>query len=121
MEQMLQRIYRLAFIIIPSIAIVSGVIWWGEWRIPFSIIVGGVLSVASLRIIVWSVRRFLGSGMGQPIIIGISTLKIFAMFATMVVLAVYGLLNVVGMVLGFTTVLVITTIEGYRAARSGTI
>ncbi|KAF0180593.1 MAG: hypothetical protein FD164_1810 [Nitrospirae bacterium] len=121
MEQMLQRIYRLVFIVIPSLALGAAGIWWGEWLIPFSIVIGGALSLASLRIIAWSVRRFLGTGMGQPIIIGISTLKIFAMFATMVVLAVFGLLHVVGMVSGFTAVLFITTIEGYRAARAGTI
>jgi hypothetical protein len=39
----------------------------------------------------------------------------------MVVLAVFGLLNVVAMITGFTVVLILTTIEGYRAAKAGTL
>lgn len=121
MEQMLQRIYKRVGIIIPVLAVAAGALWWGDWRIPFSVFVGGALSLASLRIIVWAVQRFLGTSMAQPIIIGISTLKIFVMFAIMVVLAVFGLLNVVAMVTGFTVVLILTTIEGYRAAKAGTL
>jgi F0F1-type ATP synthase assembly protein I len=121
MEQMLQRIYKLVFIIIPILALASGAIWWGDWRIPFSVLVGGALSLGSLRIIVWAVQRFLGTSMAQPIIIGISTLKIVAMFAIMVVLAVFGLLNVVAMITGFTVVLFLTSLEGYRAAKAGTL
>jgi len=119
MEQMLQKIYKRVLIIIPVLAIVAGVIWWQEWRIPFSVLVGGALSLISLRIIVWAVQKFLGTSMAQPIIIGISTIKIFVMFAIMVVLAVFGLLNVVAMITGFTVVLILTTIEGYRAAKAG--
>lgn len=121
MEQMLQRIYKLVCIVIPLLALAAGVFWWGDWRIPFSIFVGGALSIVSLRIIVWAVQRFLGTSMAQPIIIGISTLKIFVMFAIMVALAVLGLLNVVAMITGFTVVLFLTTVEGYRAAKAGTL
>ncbi len=121
MEQMLRKIYKLTFIVIPGLAIVAGALWWGEWLIPLSIFIGGGLSLASIRIIVWAVKRFLGTSMALPIIIGISTIKILAIFSTMVLLAVLGLLHVVGMVTGFTAVLFIITLEGYRAARSGTL
>ncbi len=121
MEQMLRKIYKLTFIVIPVLALAAGALWWGEWRIQFSIIIGGTLSLVSLRIIVWAVKRFLGTRMAQPIIIGISTLKILAMFSTMVLLAVFGLLHVVGMVTGFAAVLFIAALEGYRAARSGAL
>ncbi|HMK44771.1 MAG TPA: hypothetical protein VK445_11610 [Dissulfurispiraceae bacterium] len=121
MDQMTARIHKLAFIIIPLMAAGAGIIWWPAWRLPFSIATGGLLSLASLRIIIWAVKRFLNVHMGQTIIMGISTLKILALFSVMVALAVMGLLHVVGMVIGFTTVLVITTIEGYRAARADTL
>lgn len=121
MEQMLRRTYKDVCIIIPLLAVCAAIIWWGDWRIPFSILVGGTLSLLSLRIIVWAVQRFLGTSMAQPIIIGISTLKIFVMFAIMVMLAVFGLLNVVAMITGFAVVLFLTAFEGYRAAKAGTL
>jgi hypothetical protein len=77
------------------------VIWWQEGRVPFSILVGGALSLISLRIIVWSVQEFLGPAWRSRSSSVISTIKIFVMFAIMVVLAVFGLLNVVAMITAY--------------------
>lgn len=117
MQVMLQRISRLSAWTILSLAVLSLFFTAWDWRFGGSILLGGLVSLASFRAIAWAVRKFLGTEMGQPIIMGLSILKILAIFILLVVLAIFGLVHPVGLVIGFTAVLVIIVKEGFLFAR----
>lgn len=114
-ETMTKRINKQAAVVIALLAIVS--VFFTEWRFPLSIIIGGIIFLASFWVIIWAVRKFAGKHMAQPIIMGISTLKILLIFAVLIVLAILKLINITGLVIGFTVSLIIMTKEGFIAAR----
>jgi F0F1-type ATP synthase assembly protein I len=117
MEQMLRSISKKVLILLPLLSAAAWIIWSNNWRIAFSLFIGGILSFISLRVIAWAVRRFFGTSMAQSIIIGISAIKILIMFVLMVVLATFGMLHITSMITGFTIVLALIIMEGYRAAK----
>jgi F0F1-type ATP synthase assembly protein I len=114
---MLQKISKLSIFVILPLAALSLLATNWDWRFGSSVLLGGLVSLASFRAITWAVRKFLGTEMGQPIIMGLSVLKIMAIFILLVVLAIFGLVHPVGLVIGFTAVLVIIIKEGYLFAR----
>jgi len=115
METMIKKIFKQSLILISILAAIS--IFFAEWRFPLSVIIGGIIFLASLWSIFWSVRKFLGKAMAHPIIIGISTIKILLIFIVLVALAMLGLINVVGLMTGFIASLIVTVKEGFIAAR----
>jgi hypothetical protein len=114
---MLQRISKQSIFVIAPLATLSLFVTNRDWRFGGSILLGGLVSLASFRVIAWAVRKFLGTEMAQPIIMGLSIVKITAVFALLVVLAFFGLVHPVGFVIGFTAVLVVIVKEGFLFAR----
>lgn len=115
MEIMIKRIFKQALIVISVLAAIS--FFFAEWRFPLSVMIGGIIFLASLWSIFWAVRKFLGSAMAHPIIIGISSVKILLIFVILAALAMFGLINIVGLMTGFIASLIITVKEGFIAAR----
>lgn len=117
LEGMKRAISRQSAAVIVPLALVMLLFDQWNWRMPFSVIAGGVISLVSFRVIVWTVTKFLGQEMGQPIIMGISSLKILVIFLLLALLAYFRLVNVPGLVVGFTAVLILIIKEGYLFAR----
>ncbi len=115
MEIMIKKIFKQSLILISVLAAIS--VFFAEWRFPLSVMIGGIIFLASLWSIFWAVRKFLGQAMAHPIIIGISTIKILAIFIILVALAMLGIINVVGLMTGFIASLIVTVKEGLVAAR----
>ncbi len=118
MEIMIKRIYKQTPIIISILAIISS--FFTEWRFPFSVIIGSIVFLASLWSIVWAVKKFLYQGSAQASIVVVSALKMLAIFALLVALAMLELINVIGFITGFTVSLMITAKEGFIASRKKT-
>lgn len=112
-----QRVSKQSALVVPAIGFLSLLYTGWDWFLCLSIILGGALSLASYGTLAWAVKKFLGTEMGQPIIMGLSILKITAIFVLLVVLAVFGLIHPVGIVIGFTAVLGIVLKEGFLFAR----
>ncbi len=118
MEIMIKKIFKQALIAIAIVVMIS--FFFTEWRFPFSVIIGGIIFLASLWSIFWAVRKFLGKAMAQPIIIGISSIKILFIFIILAILAILELINVVGLVTGFVVSLIITLKEGFITVKHET-
>ena len=117
MDTMVKRTAKQSvFVLIPA-ALIALLATRGEWRPALSILIGGAISFGSFRVIVWAVRRFLGRQMAQPIIMGLSVIKILLIFVILVVLSLLRVIEPIGIVVGFTLVLIIMTKEGFLFAR----
>jgi len=112
---MIQRITLQSLIGIPAIAALS--FFFADWPFPFNIILGGCISLFSFRTVAWGVRKFLGMQMAQPVIMGLSILKIMFIFVFLVVLAYFGLVRPVPLLAGFVVVLAIIVREGFITSK----
>lgn len=108
-------IKQSAFIIFP-IAIIS--LFFIEWRFAFSLLIGGSVFCGSLRMIMWEVDKFINKPMGQTIIVGMSAVKILIIFILLVILADFKLLNILGLMIGFTLVQLIILKEALVSVKN---
>lgn len=115
MEIMIKKTLKQSLILVSLLAV--GSVFFMEWRFPLSIIIGGFIFLASLWVLSWAVKKYLGKPMGQVIIVGISALKILLIFIILVALAMLGIINIVGLMTGFVASLMVTLKEGFIAAR----
>jgi hypothetical protein len=107
---MIKKTGKLSLIITAALAVISFFV--EGWLFAFNIFAGGSISLLSFRAIVWAVRKFLGNQMAQAAIMGISVIKITAIFIFLVILAYFSLLLPVPFLAGFTLVLAIIIWQG---------
>jgi hypothetical protein len=111
-KEVIRKIDKQTIILIPLLTTLSYLIWQNE-VIAFNIILGGFISWLSLRELAWAVKKFFGRPMFQIIIIGLSYLKLGVIFLFLWFIAVKGLFNVKGLLIGFIAVLIVSTKEAY--------
>jgi hypothetical protein len=112
---MIKKISKFSMLIIPAIAVAS--LFFAEWLFAVNLLLGGAISLLSFRIIVWAVRKFIDMQMAQPLIMGISILKITGIFIFLVITAYFRLLVPIPLLTGFTLVLAIIVWQGLVMAR----
>jgi F0F1-type ATP synthase assembly protein I len=112
---MIQKIAKFSIIVLPAVALVSFFI--ADGLFAFNLLLGGAISLLSFNTIVWAVQKFIGMQMAQPVIMGISILKITAIFIILILINYFSLLLPVPLLVGFTLVLAIIIWQGLIAAR----
>jgi F0F1-type ATP synthase assembly protein I len=112
---MVQRTTKLSFIVIPALAAIS--LFFSDWLFALNVLLGGFISLFSFRTVAWSVRKFLGVQMGQPVLMGISILKVTLIFVLLVLLAYFKLVRPAPLMIGFICVLAIVIKEGLVTAK----
>lgn len=112
---LINRIYRLSLILLCAISILSGFV---EWRkLPFSIITGGILGLLNLRALSWGVSGITGSSKATGAMLFFSMLRLFLLFLVMIILLYLGVVNIFGLLTGFTVVFTVLLIEGAKEAK----
>jgi F0F1-type ATP synthase assembly protein I len=115
MPQMIKRITKQSLLTIPILASLS--LFFTGWLFPFNIILGGGISLFSFRTVAWAVRKFIGMQMVQPVIMGISILKVLLIFIFLIIFAYFRLLLPIPLMVGFIVVLAIVIKEGFITSR----
>jgi len=111
---LIKRTYKQSIIILLPVSILSAFIEWK--KLPLSILVGGILGLVNLRGIVRGVQGLIGHGSpGKLIFLSIFRLGILASILT--ILVIYKLVNIFGILIGFTIVVIAIIKEGLRAAK----
>ncbi|TAL23598.1 MAG: hypothetical protein EPN94_09220 [Nitrospirae bacterium] len=116
--EIIRRIYKQsAFILIP-LAVISA---FFEWRkLPLSILIGGGLAVANLKGLAWGVQGLVGTGQqATGMLVFFSLIRLFILIAVIVILLWLKIINIAGIFIGFTAVLILLLKEGVRSARDG--
>jgi len=86
-------------------------------KLPVSILVGGLLGLANFKGLTFGLDALLGTHRpaGKLMILGI--FRLFIIMSIIIVLAWMKLVDLVALLVGFTAVLVVVLVEGFRAAR----
>jgi F0F1-type ATP synthase assembly protein I len=112
---MIKRITKFSLIITIPIAVIS--FFFTDLLFAFNVLLGGIISLLSFRVMTWAVTNFIGQQMAQAFIMGISVAKLLAIFITLALLAYFQLIKAVPLLAGFTLVLGVIIVESLRAAR----
>lgn len=111
-REVIRRINRQTIIFVPILATASYLIWQDE-IVAFNVILGGFISWLSLRELAWAVKKFFGKPMFQLTIIGLSYLKLGVIFLFLWFIAIKGLFNIKGLLIGFIAILIVSAKEAY--------
>ncbi len=111
-KETIKKINKGAIILIPILAVGSYLFWQDE-IVAFNVILGGFISWLSLRELAWAVKKFFGKPMFQLTVIGLSYLKLGAIFLFLWFIAIKGLFNIKGLLIGFIATLIVSVKEAY--------
>jgi hypothetical protein len=90
-----------------------------KWKLfPLSILVGGVLALVNIRGLARGVEGFIGTNKRTGIMIFFSMFRLLILFTTLIFLVALHLVNVFGILVGFTLVFIVLLVEGYRTAKA---
>ena len=102
-----------AFILIPAAA-VSAFLPWPD--LPFSILAGGLLGILNLKAMAWSVNGVLGTSRPGAKMLFFGQFRFVLLAAVIVLLAFLRLVNIAGILFGFSVVFLLVLIVGHRRA-----
>ncbi|MDX9715067.1 MAG: hypothetical protein RBT37_06540 [Dissulfurispiraceae bacterium] len=118
MDIMIKRI-SIQSLIAVSIAAVAALIF-ADIIFAFSIILSGTLGLLNFRGIVWGAKGLVGSEKPQFKMVVLTTFRMLIMFSLLLVFFILKILNLFGVLAGFTIVFVIIVKEGLMASRKKT-
>ncbi len=115
MEILTGVIKKSLFIILPAAAASA----FFEWKkLPLGIIAGGALGILNLQGLVRSVEGLIGSKKATAKIIFLSMTRLFILFTAIFILIWLKIINILGMLFGFTVVVLLILYEGMKTSKS---
>lgn len=115
-ELMIKRIYKQGAFVIISLSVIS--VFFAEWRVSLSIIIGGLVGAGNLRGIVWGVTSLLGTEKAQAKMMALGMFRLLVIFSILAILAILKVINAYGFLIGFTALLIIIVKEGFLASKN---
>jgi len=112
---LLTRIYKRAVFILVPLALLSAFIEWK--KLPFSILIGGILGLINLRGLARGVYSIVGTYRPTAKIVISTILRLGFLAVVLILLFALKVVNVFGILIGFTVVFVLIMTEGLRAAK----
>lgn len=112
---MIKKIYKQSLVVLIIFAALSAFFEWK--KLPLSILLGGVLGLANLKALSWGVEGMIGTYKASGKLIFFSMLRLFLIFALLGVLLALHLINILGVLVGFTVVFIILMKEGFLYSR----
>lgn len=113
---MIRKIYKTSLFVLIPIAIVSAFFEWK--KLPVSIVTGGLLGLLNMKGLAWGVEGIFGSTKISGPMIAFSFIRLMLLMCIIVILIYYRLVNVLGILIGFTVIFTITLIEGFKYAKN---
>jgi len=107
-------IKKSLFIILPA-AVISAFFEWK--RLPAGIIAGGLIGIFNLQGLAKGVKGFIESQRTTTVMILLNTIRLFLLGVIIFILIWLKMVNVFGMLFGFTVVVVLILIEGLKVGR----
>lgn len=112
----LRRVYKISAIILIPLAVIS--VFFGMWKLAFSILAGGGLAVLNFSGLSRGLENLLGTYKPAIKLLFFSIIRLFIVSAIIIVLAKLRLVNLVGLAGGFSVVLSVLLLEGLKTARN---
>ncbi|NJD57077.1 MAG: hypothetical protein FIA94_11835 [Nitrospirae bacterium] len=102
------------FILIPA-AIVAAFLPWK--KLPFSILIGGLLGILNMKALAWSVKGVLGTSHASAKMLFFAQFRFVMLVVIVTALAYLKLVTIPGLLAGFSVVFLQVLITGLRHAR----
>ncbi len=116
MTEIIKRVYRQSVFVLIPFAIVSAVIEWK--RLPLSILIGGILALANLKGLAWGIGGLVGAAeQVSGKLVFLSLIRLFILFVILIILMWFKVINIAGIFIGITTVLIVLLKVGFKAAK----
>ena len=113
--ELIQKIHRNSLVLLFPLAAASAFM---EWRqLPLSILVGGVLGILNIRALARGVQGVLGSQKSSAKMLFFSQFRLVMLFLILAVLLYLKVVNIFGILAGFTVVFTMVIIEGLKHAK----
>ena len=114
-----RRIYKQAALILLPLAILSAFIqkYLNLEKLPFSIIIGGVLGLVNLRGLARSVENLVGTYRPTAKVVIFSILRLAMLAVILVTIIALRLVSIIGLMVGFTVVFFVIMKEGLRESK----
>ncbi len=111
----LEKVYRqTAYIIIP-LAVASAFI--EPRKLPLGIVVGALLAVINSRGMMKNLQSLIGTYKPTAKLIFLSIGRLLIMFSVIILLAVLRVVDLIGLMVGFTVVVILVVKEGYISSK----
>jgi hypothetical protein len=126
---LIKKIIRQSLFVIIPLSLLSLLVNWDSKGLSFlrlfgnpnymtiSIILGAITGIANLKGMIWSIEGMLGTTQGNLKLVLLSLLRLFILFAIIILLAALHLVNLLGLLLGMTVVFIFLIKEGLKMAK----
>lgn len=115
MEILRRVIKKSIFIVIPALAISA---FYEPRRLPLGIFLGWLFGIFNLRALARNVGGLVGAEKATARIMFFNISRLLMLFAAIFTLVYYRVVNVVGLLVGFTVVFTFILIEGWKMGKS---
>jgi hypothetical protein len=112
----INKIYKQAAFIVIPLAVASAFL--EPVKLPFGILAGAVLALINFRGMMRNLQSLIGTDSPTAKLVFSSIVRLFVVFAVIVALALLKAVNLVGLMVGFTVVVVLVVREGYIESQS---
>ena len=116
---LIHRIQKSSLIVLIPLAALSAFIEWKH--LPLSVLIGGALGLVNLRGLAWGVRGLLGAEKATSRMLFFSQFRIIMLFFVLAAIVYLKLVDIFGILAGFTVVFSMVIIEGLKYARGSKI
>jgi len=113
MELLKNVVKKSIFIILP--AIVVSAFFADPQKMPLGMLTGWVFGLFNLKQLTKNVKRLAGAERAAGKLVFLSMIRLVALFSAIFLLVYYDLIDVLGLLFGFTVVFIFILIEGARA------
>ncbi len=114
--ELIRSIQRTSLIILLPLAAASLLI--ETRRLPLGILAGGVLGLLNIRAMAWGIQGLLGTQKTGGLMIFFSQMRMLLLFILLAALAYLKLVNIFGLIAGFTVVFCTVIVTGLRHAKT---
>ncbi|RJQ50240.1 MAG: hypothetical protein C4538_00665 [Nitrospiraceae bacterium] len=118
MEILKRVVKKSIFIIVPAIAASA---FYEPRKLPLGIFIGWLFGIFNLRALTRNVAGLIGSGKAAPLVVFLNIMRLSLLFVAIFLLVYYRVVNIIGLLLGFTVVFIFILIEGWKVGKENNI
>lgn len=116
--EIIRRLYKQAVLVVLLVA--AGSLLIEPKKLPLSIILGGLLGILNLKGLSWGIESLLHSQKATTKLIFLTFLRLGILASVITALAILRLINLFGILIGFTIVFVLLIKEGLKVSSEDT-
>lgn len=112
---LVRKIHKNSLILLFPLAAASVFLEWK--KLPLSILIGGVLGLLNIKALAWGVHGLLDSYRPTAKMLFFSQFRLVVLFLVLTLLAYLKLVNIPGILAGFTVVFSVVIITGFKYSK----